>query len=445
MDPSTPVGSTISPVSSENVMRPQTEIDGNRHENGGIAAQDGTEHGTPAAQKKGRRTEADRTADLMTRLPEGIQIGKWTDERRKPFFVRFGKDRRLESFFDEQSRNDRAEALAETKIEHGAAALNEIDSAEWRRWKDFRSRCPAPLHELEELWQRHEAARTVTCTIAADRYLALFTGKEPGYSHLKLHLKRLTDAYGPLPLADVSHDLLRELNDKLRHPKTGKPMSEVTKFDHRKNWSKFFGRAVLERWIPFNPCDLFLLPTPVEQERDILTAREIFDLLKANRDEPVIGRMVFELFGGLRSSSAARLSKEHIKREVRGIRLPGAEHKSKRTKFRQGHQDVLWAWYDHCDPRLWAIPKSMYDEKKREAFVRAHVVNKGNVCRNSFATYMLALTNNPPLVARLMQHISLKMLEIYEGVATEADAKLVMAMTPKAVLLPWKEFLKKAA
>lgn len=445
MNATTPVGSTISPGCSENVQPASTEMDKNRHHIGVHAAQNATAGATATAQRRGRKTEAQRSTELAESLPKGIQIGHWADGRRKPFFVRFGKERRLESFFDEQSRNDRAEKLAEAMVEHGAATLDEIDSAEWRRWKDFRARCTAPLHELEALWAKHEAERKITCAIAAERYKALFKGTEPGYSHMVLHLKRLTDAYGVLPLADLSHQSLRELNDKLTNPKTGMPMSDVTKFDHRKNWNKFFARAVLERWIQYNPCDLFTLPTPVEKDRDVLSARQIFDLLKANREQPVIGRIAFELFGGLRASSAARLSPDHIKRDKKGIRLPGAEHKSGKTKFRQGHQTVLWEWYDHCAPNLWTVTKGTYDERKHEAFVRANIVNEGNVCRNSFATYMLALTNNPPLVARLMQHISLKMLEIYEGVATEEDAKLVMAMTPQAVLLSWEEFVKKAA
>ena len=69
-----------------------------------------------------------------------------------------------------------------------------------------------------------------------------------------------------------------------------------------------------------------------------------------------------------------------------------------------------------------------------------------NVWRHSFASYMLASTKNMPLVGYLMQHTNTKTTEIYEGVATEANAKLFLSMTPQAVAgaKDWDAF-KKAA
>jgi site-specific recombinase XerC len=414
------------------------------HEKGGLAAQDGTRNGTKTAQKPGRRTEADRTVELENTLPVGITIGRWTGERGKPFYVRHGRDRKVVSFEGEQDRNDYAEKLAQKRETGGTEALD-FDPAVLREWRAFRARCPAPLHELERLWAKHEAARKTLVSGCAGRYLANWSGKEPGFDHIKLHLKRLTDAYGSLPIGELTGDLLRELARGLTSSRSGKPVSEVTRYDHRKSWSRFLNWCVIDRVIDFNPCESFVLSKPKEQDRDILTARQIFDVLKANRNEPVIGRMAFELFGGLRSSSAARLRPELVRRDIKGIRMPGAEHKSTKAKFRQGHPEVLWAWHDHAAPGMWGVTTGSYDERKHDAFVRAHVANPGNVLRSSFATYLLALTNNPGLVARLMQHTSLSMLEIYEGVASREDAELVMAMTPDAVKLSWDHFVAKLA
>jgi hypothetical protein len=418
-------------------------MDKNGQKIGPSAAQDGTEDGTKTAQKRGRRTEAQRTAELTAALPVGITIGRWKGERPKPFYLRAGRDRRVESFASEQDRNDEAEKLAERRERDGLGAL-EVDMGEWREWRAFRSRCTAPLHELEELWRRREAERKVLLSDATSRFLGTWTGQEPAYDHVQLHLRRLTDAYGALPLADVTGELLQELNERLVNPKTNRPLAAQTKFDHRKNWNLFFEWCVtVARLIGFNPCNAFRLKAPVEQDRAILTARQIFDLLHANLDQPVIGRMAFELFGGLRASSAARLTAEDVRRDIKGVRLPGAAHKSGKAKFRQRHPSVLWAWFDHTDPALWDVTTGVYDERKHDAFVRAKVENPGNVLRSSFITYLLALTNNPGLVARLSQHTSLKMLEIYEGVASEQDAERVMAMTPQAVRLGWERFLKK--
>jgi site-specific recombinase XerD len=73
--------------------------------------------------------------------------------------------------------------------------------------------------------------------------------------------------------------------------------------------------------------------------------------------------------------------------------------------------------------------------------VRARVKNPGNVLRDSFASYLLALTKDMGKVGYLMQHTRSSTTEGYEGIATEAEAKLVMAMTPEAVKLNWEEFL----
>lgn len=362
---------------------------------------------------------------------------------RSLFFVRHGprEARALESFANERDRNDAAEKLAQGRDQEGSAILG-FDAAAWREWQAFRARCPASLDELEGLWRAQRKDRTLKVQEAVTRYMATRSATDPAFRHIRLHLRRLCDALGATALVDVNADLVRVLMDRLVNPDNGNPMSEVTKGDHLKNWNAFFERCVLEGWITRNPCALVERPKVVEMDRDILTARQIFDLLKANRDQPVIGRMVFELFGGMRFSSVARMSAGHVKRDVKGIRMPGAEHKSTKTKFRQGHPDVLWAWFDHVGDAAWtAVTLKNYEEKKREAFIRASVENPGNVLRNSFATYMLAATNDPPLVARLMQHTSLRMLEIYEGVATEADAKIVMAMTPKAVAGSWDKFV----
>lgn len=424
-----------------------TNIDTNRHLNGLNAAQAGTSNGTEVAQRVGRRSEARRTADLLESLPPRIQIGVWKDGRRKAFFIRSGRDRKVESFESEQDRNDAAEKLAGLSQTQGSAIL-EFDPSGWREWQEFRGRCPAPLHVLESLWVANVGKQTtISGRVAVDRYLALreAEGMREGtdtHRHVKKNLGRFVAALGVLQLDQLSPDLIRDWLAKLTHPKTGAPMASVTRRHHRKDLNTFLKRCVNEEWCTRNPCTKVVPPKIEEEDKELLTPRQIFDLLKANRDQPIAGRLAFELFGGLRCSSVERLSAEHIRRDVMGVRMPGAQHKSGKTKFRQGHPAVLWAWVDHAGDAMWsAITQKNYDEQKRDAFLRAGVKNSGNVLRNSFASYMLALTKNVPLVSYLMQHRKTTTTEIYEGVAEEGDAKLVMAMTPAAVVLPWDEFL----
>lgn len=421
-------------------------MDTNRPQFGHNAARDGTDFGTAPAQKRGRRTEAQRTIELNESLPPGIKIGMWTDGRRKPWFVRWGKDRKVESFTTEMDRNDAAEKLAGAKETEGSAVLT-FDATAWREWLAFRARCPAPLHELEALWAGRGGVRTgMTVTDAIARYKALrlaegMVEKSDTHRHVKLHLERFEKEFGPLALDALTADLIREWLSKLKHPDNGNPMSSLTRRHHRKDVNTFLKRCVNEEWCAKNPCEKVVPPKIEEEDKEVLTARQIFDLLHFNRDEPVIGRMAFELFGGLRCSSVERLMPEHVKRDAKGIRLPGVLHKSAKTKFRQGHPDVLWAWFDHVGERMWTeVSQKNYDEKKRDAFLRARVPNTGNVLRSSFASYLLAVKKSVPEVSYLMQHRKTTTTEIYEGVADENDAKLVLAMTPAGVAMTWEAF-----
>lgn len=386
--------------------------------------------------------ERKRTLRLMDTLPKGITIGERHDGRPKPFFVRYGTPRKTESFVTETDRNDQAEKLRDQAVANGTSVLN-FDPAEWaefQRWKASR-RAVMPIKE------------------AVEKYLALRLNEDvvkdsDTHLHMDLHLRRLVEKFGERSVdAGVTADELRTWLPSIVSPKTGKPIGKVTQNHHRKEINQFFKRAVAERWAAENPCTTVRRVRVDDEDKVPLKPKEVFDLLKHNRDEKVVGRLVLELFGGLRSSSAGRLRREDIRDDRRGIRMPGSRrdeetgelaqnHKSGRTKYRQGHPDVLWAWIAFAPAACWSeVSAKNYDYLKGQAFVRARVKNPGNVLRDSFVSYMLAYTKNFPLVSYLAQHTRSSTTEGYEGIVEEADAKLVMAMTPDAVLLEWDAFL----
>lgn len=437
-------------------------MDTNRHEMGPPEAQPGTSNGTGAA-RRGRRSEAQRTADLLESLPEGIQIGHWRDGRRKAFFVRYGKERKVESFEMEGDRNDLAEKKAQAAREHGTAIL-EVDPKEWMEWKAFRQRVPAPLHELEAAWLAQQGAPKISVLTkdAVLRYLTLRLAEDmeensDTHRHVKLHLQRLVDFGGELPLNSWTPDLIRDVLAKLVGSKgksKGKPVSKLTKRHHRKDWNTFFKRCGDEGWMTAkNPCSAVKPPRVEDEDKTPLKAREVFDLLHFNHAEPVVGRIALELYGFLRAASAERAKKEHLRFDVKGIRLPGfredeetgqklKNHKSGKTKFRQGHPEILWLWLAHASEECWtAIDEGNYGHKKSQAFLRARVTNPGNALRDTCISTHLAAFKNPPQTAYFAQHSRMAQTETYEGVMEEADAKLIMAMTPDAVRGSWEEFV----
>lgn len=400
---------------------------------------DGAESGARVAQ------ENQRSARLRRTLPAGITIGHRSDGREKPYFVRFGPERKTESFTKEKLRNDRAEELAKTAKRHGTKVL-EFDPAEWQRLQVFKQRTGLELEAAQELIMRIRGNIHLTLTVneSAEKYLGM--RKQEGLPalsmiHPRLHLKRFCEEYGPLTLTVITAEHVRAWLAKLSEA----GMGPVTVRHHRKNLNVFFERAKLEKWCFENPCEAVRPPRIDEQNTAILSPAEIFRLLKANRDEAIVGKLVFELYGALRCASVERLEAQHVKTKIRGVEMEGAKHKSGKRKFRQGHPPVLWAWVKHASPACFSeITEKNYDEKKKAAFIRASGWDEvpHNRLRHSCASYLLAVTKNPGFVAYLMQHTSLKMLERYEGIADETSAKMVLSMTPEAVKLTWDDFRK---
>jgi len=265
------------------------------------------------------------------------------------------------------------------------------------------------------------------------------------HRQLKKHFEeRFVTRFGVQPVGTITPDELRDWLASLKNPKNGQPMANLTKRHHRKDVNTFFKRAVAGGWRRDNPCATVKPPKVDDEDVSVMPARDIFELLRANRDEAVVGRIAFELFGGLRCSSVERLTRERVNIEERGIELPGQVHKSGKRKYRQGHPSVLWAWEAHAAPGCWDhVSEKNYDHQKGAAFVRARVENPGNGLRHSFASYLLAATKSFPLVGYLMQHKHASTTEKYEGMAKEADARLVFCMSPDAVLLEWEDFVAK--
>src|SRR6185436_806584 len=126
------------------------------------------------ADGAGLTREAKRTLLLTETLPQGITIGRRSDGREKPWFVRFGSKRVVESFVDERSRNDRAQELADGVRKQGTGVLD-FDPAEWRKLLDFREATGVSLDEAREIVLRVRGNVRVNLTVAeaAEKYLAI--------------------------------------------------------------------------------------------------------------------------------------------------------------------------------------------------------------------------------------------------------------------------------
>lgn len=412
--------------------------------------------------------------------------------RKLPFYARWrlGRRKDFRRFETPKERAEFATAWAERRELYGKEAPM-VSPRQVELWAEFARRTgDADPLEVAAFWVKMRGiaggnllapagvARFHEIKAAAAMAAASAAGKPPPTApvngHRALHLRRFSDAFTDRRLkevtsADIRHWLYGRQSAAgatispplLRNPDHPDGRFEpVTLVHHLRSVSMMFDVLRAERLVDHNPCEAVEEPPIPEKERPILTPRQAFDLFKENRATSAIGPLAAEAFGGLRFSSAARLTPERVKKDLRGLELPGPDHKSKRRKFRQGHPHNLWSFLDAADAAAWDFDLHTYNLAKRAAFARAHLKPPGpaadaaeaaqvaalrNVLRYSFATYLLALTNNAPLVARLMQHRHTSTTEIYEGRATQADAVLYFSITHETTALTWEAFLATAA
>lgn len=300
----------------------------------------------------------------------------------------------------------------------------------------------------------------VTVAEAVARYLTLrivegLPTDGDTYRHLNKQLaERLCGFIGDAELKSVRADHLRAWAAGLINTRTGRPLDPVTRRHHLVAVKTFFRRAWREGWIDRDPTLPIVLPAVEEKDVAVIPVADAFRFFAVNHGHRAIGRVALEAFGGLRYTSAARLTKADLKFERRGIEMPSSKHKSGRRKFRQGQPACLWAWLTHAPEDCWRLSVHQYREEKKEMLVLAGLrplVLKSdadrlkaralkNVWRHSFASYLLAKAKDYAPIAYLMQHARATTTEIYEGMADELDAHRYFAITPQTVALGWDAF-----
>lgn len=290
--------------------------------------------------------------------------------------------------------------------------------------------------EVARFWVKYHTVRGGSMTVAqaVEKFLEI---REQGEfsrdtnSHRLLHATRLASALGSKQLSDVTPAIINDWLNGLQNPETGEPMEAYTRRQHLTSVKLIFNTAVREKWCDDNPAASIQAPKVDEDEISVMPVSDAQKFFATNRDNPCVGRLALEAFGGLRFSSAARIERDEIIDADRGIVMPGAKHKLGRRHYVDGYPDNLWAWINHASPVCWKIKQSVYLAMKSEAFRLAGVEHPHNVLRHSFCSYHIALNKDAARTAVLLTHRSPSMLyQHYRGRASEADAKAYFAITP---------------
>jgi site-specific recombinase XerC len=244
-------------------------------------------------------------------------------------------------------------------------------------------------------------------------------------SHVRLHLKRLAEKLGRKILDEVTPDDLRAWLASL------KGMDPYTLRHHLKSARLLFSTAIREKWCGMNPADSVPIPKIQSEDITVLSLEDAQKLFAVNRDRLCVGRLALEAFGGLRYTSAARLTRNEILDKELGIVMSAGKHKTGRRHYVDGYPDNLWQWIAHAPRACWDVAQRQYLDYKAEMFAAAKIKNPGNVLRHSFCSYHVALHKDAARTAVLLTHRSPSMLyQHYRGRASEADAKAYFAIVP---------------
>jgi len=376
--------------------------------------------------------------------PAGIYYERNRQRPARPFMLRWKAEgkARSQSFASESEREDAARDLARKRADHGSDVLT-FDVREWRRWLEFRERAGDndPLDILRE-WQlsRIDAGASSAAIAVRDAVKTYATHRAEGSlskdtrRHIRKHVEeRFGGYFAGEKLRDVTPTKISEWLRTLmvsRGKRKSEPVEPLTRRHHRKDVNTFFDYCVQRGWIARNPVDLVPVPHVEEHDVELLTVEEGRRLFAANRGERIAPRLALEAFGFLRASSAGRIQQEHVNFAERGIRMPGAEHKSRKAKFRQGHPDNLWQWLRLATADTWSMSWWEYRNEKRDAFVRAKIQASDNRLRKTCLSAHLAWQKNQPLTSYLAQHRHTSTTEIYLGTMTERDGAAWFGIAP---------------
>ena len=371
-------------------------------------------------------------------LPNGLSCEVRT-ELRKPYVMRWrevgGKKRSV-------SLATRAEAekfaATWTKRRETWGIVAEVVPPKrletWRLFSELTGDAD-PL-EVARFWVQYHTVRGGGMTVAdaVEKFLAIRARGEFSRdtdSHRLLHAKRLSAALGSKRLSDVTTELVSEWLNEMKNPDTGEPMEAYTRRQHLASVKLFFNVAVREKWTDDNPAAAIMPPKVDDDEISVMPLADASRFFEVNRDNPCVGRLALEAFGGLRFSSAARIERGEIIDADHGIVMPGAKHKLGRRHYVDGYPDNLWTWISHASPICWTIKPRLYLAMKSEAFRLAGVAHPHNVLRHSFCSYHIALNKDSARTSVLLTHRSPSMLyQHYRGRASESDAREYFSIVP---------------
>jgi integrase len=337
-----------------------------------------------------------------------------------------GKSRKR-LFFETAGERDREFFRLKRIAESQGREVFSVSAGDVQLLREVRELLPPGVDVREAVrffLEHHRPVNAVVLSVATHGYLEqmAFRRLDPDHQrHAGRLLGRLKGSLGDVAVGSISAAMMQAFLLAL-------PFAAVTVRDHQKHFRAFFRWCVGQGFCLRSPMAGGKLLEVAESEPGFMGVDEVRKLFLAGLEvDPLfVPALALSFFGGLRSSSIRRLKRDDLLFEERGIRMPGAVHKTGRRFFVQGFEDNLWSWLEAWRglKALPVWPSSSWIKSRERMTKKAGVVYPHNGGRHSFCTYHVALHGSADRTATLLTHRgSVSMLyDHYRGNATRAEA-----------------------
>lgn len=320
-------------------------------------------------------------------------------------------DKRKSKWFKLKSDAEKFRDKTEADLAEKGSSQAPVTAAELRAVHSFRealAKLPdhaqsATLADAVESFVKGLESRnkSISCEVVSDKLLSklLIEGKSKGHRDaLEYRLKRFNQEYGDWLACDVTTEVI---DDFLTHLDVG----QQTKLHYRRAIGQMFNHAIKLKAAPNNPIDDTIKPKAAPAATGILKPVEVAALL-THADAATLPGLAISFLAGVRRAEIERLDWSEIDLDEGFIEIKAENSKTAQRRLIP-MSDNLKAWL-----RPYAVPRGKVvqspavwrkgQEKARgEAGLTTWPHNAG---RHSFASYYLAMHDDPGKLAMALGH-----------------------------------------
>jgi len=205
-----------------------------------------------------------------------------------------------------------------------------------------------------------------------------------------------------------------------------------------------YGRIQSPPWIAEDPAaDLDLGIKLPGKTRPFLTTKVVRKLMDG-LPPSYKSAAALALFAGIRPEEIRGDEKppllwDQIDFTARMIKVPAEQSKTHKPRLIEKLEPTVWAWLAltpaaHRNGPVLSVKHATFAQVVKGVVRKGRGIYKQDILRHSYATYHLALTRNPGLVAMALGHRGDPTLlhDTYAGLTSEATAREFFATLPKA-------------